>query len=606
MKTTASKGNDWALYRRLLTYVTRYTGVFVLSTIGFLAYSLANVLLADLTQFLLDSLGEAPQIGIGFVSQAAHWLWPQGDKGAIEYARIAVPVAAIVLSLLRASGYFFGNYFMNIVARGVVHYLRVEVFGALIRAPKEYMDRHTQGELVSKLTFNVEQVSGASSDALRTILRDGLTVAALIAYMLYLNWKLTMVFFAIAPLLAGVVVIVGRHFRRYSRRIQDSMGEVTQLSAESMNAFEEIRMFAATEQQNRRFFEASQVNRIQSLKLAFVQAISTPIAQILLAIALGALFWVALDPIILSGFSPGSLVAFIAAATQLGKPIRTLTNVQSIIQRGLAAAEDLFAQVDTEPEPDNGSLSLARARGDIEFEQVSFSYPESDRRVLDEVSLHIPAGAMVAFVGRSGAGKTSLIQLLCRFYAPTAGQIRLDGQSAEAYKLADYRQQFALVSQRVILFSDTIRANIAFGQGNAVTDEAIESALEAAHARAFVEALPEGIETVLGDGGGGLSGGQRQRLAIARAVLKDAPILVLDEATSALDNESEAGIQASLERASAGRTTLVIAHRLSTVERADIIVVMDEGRIVASGSHSDLIRTDGLYADLYRQGFAAS
>ena len=226
--------------------------------------------------------------------------------------------------------------------------------------------------------------------------------------------------------------------------------------------------------------------------------------------------------------------------------------------------------------------------------------------MLDEVNLHIPAGAMVAFVGRSGAGKTSLIQLLCRFYDPTAGQIRLDGQSVETFKLADYRQQFALVSQRVVLFSDTIRANIAFGQGDAVTDEAIQSALEAAHASAFVEALPQGIETVLGDGGGGLSGGQRQRLAIARAVLKDAPIVVLDEATSALDNESEAGIQASLERASAGRTTLVIAHRLSTVERADMIVVMDEGRIVASGSHRDLIRTDGLYADLYLQGFSAS
>ena len=595
--------SDLALYQRLLSYVAIYGVAFVLSIVGFIGYSVANVLLADLTQFLLDSLGESSRMGIGLVSQAVHSLWPQGDMDAVDYARIAVPVAAIVLALVRAVGYFLGNYFMNIVARGVVHRLRTEVFDALIRVPKQVIDRYTHGELVSKLTFNVEQVSGASSEALKTVIRDGLTVLALVAYMLYLNWKLTLVFFAVTPAIAGVVLVVGRHFRRYSRRIQDSMGEVTQLGNESMSAFDEIRMFSAADQQAARFYAASQFNRVQSLKLAFVQAVSTPIAQILLSIALAILFWFALDPEILAGFTPGSLVAFIAAATQLGKPIRTLTNVQSVIQRGLAASEDLFAQIDTPPERDAGQEPLERARGDIRFEGVSFAYPGDDRPVLSDISLEIPSGKMVAFVGRSGAGKSTLMHLLCRFYDPTSGAIQLDGAPIEAFRLADVRKQIALVSQRVVLFSDKVRANVAFGQQDRADDASLRQALETAQAWEFVAALPNGLDTVLGDGGDGLSGGQRQRLAIARAVLKDAPILILDEATSALDNESEAAIQASLEQVATGRTTLVIAHRLSTVERADLIVVMDQGRIVASGTHEALVAENGLYASLYQQGF---
>lgn len=606
MKSVTNRHSDWALYRRLLSYVARYSGVFLLSIFGFTLYSGANVLLADLTQFLLDSLGEAPQIDIGVVSKVSYWIWPQGDKSALDYARVAVPMAAIALAFIRATGYFLGNYFMNIVARGVVHRLRTQVFDVLIRVPKVAIDQYSHGELVSKLTFNVEQVSGACSEALKTILRDGLTVIALISYMLYLNWKLTLVFFAIAPAIAGVVLAVGRHFRRYSRRIQESMGEVTQLSNESVHAFDEIRMFAATEQQSARFRAASQFNQIQSVKLAFVQAVSTPIAQIILSFALGALFWFALDPEILAGFTAGSLVAFIAAATQLGKPIRTLTNVQSVVQRGLAAAEDLFVQIDTPLERDKGTATLSRASGELTFEDVSFTYPGSETAALDRIDLRIPAGSLVAFVGRSGAGKTSLIQLLCRFYAPSAGRILLDGHPIGELRLSDYRRQLAVVFQSIVLFSDTVRANVAFGQVDQVDDAAILAALEVAQARDFVEALPEGLDTKLGDGGGGLSGGQRQRLAIARAVLKDAPVLILDEATSALDNESEAAIQASLDSAAVGRTTLVIAHRLSTVERADLIVVMDKGKVVAVGNHAELIASKGLYSSLYQQGFAAS
>jgi len=606
LKPETHRDSDWALYRRLLTYVAHYGGAFLLSIFGFVVYSGANVLLADLTQFLLDSLGQSAQIDIGVVSKISYSLWPRGDQTALDYARVAVPIAAIALAFIRAAGYFLGNYFMNIVARGVVHRLRTQVFDVLIRVPRVAIDQYSHGELVSKLTFNVEQVSGACSEALKTMLRDGLTVIALISYMLYLNWKLTLVFFAIAPAIAGVVLAVSKHFRRYSRRIQESMGEVTQLSNESVHAFDEIRMFAATEQQSARFEAASQFNRIQSLKLAFVQAVSTPIAQIVLAFALGALFWFALDPEILAGFTAGSLVAFIAAATQLGKPIRTLTNVQSVVQRGLAAAEDLFTQIDTPLERDDGTVSLSRAAGELTFDGVSFAYPGSDNPALNDLDLHIPAGSLVAFVGRSGAGKTSLIQLLCRFYAPDAGRILLDGHPIGELRLSDYRRQLAVVFQNIVLFSDTVRANVAFGQSDQIDDAAIFAALEVAQARGFVEALPEGLDTKLSDGGGGLSGGQRQRLAIARAVLKDAPVLILDEATSALDNESEAAIQASLDAAASGRTTLVIAHRLSTVERADLIVVMDKGKIVATGNHAELMASEGLYRSLYQQGFAGS
>ena len=606
MKPETHRDSDWALYRRLLTYVAHYGGAFLLSIFGFFVYSGANMLLADLTQFLLDSLGQSAQIDIGVVSKISYWLWPRGDQTALDYARVAVPIAAIALAFIRAAGYFLGNYFMNIVARGVVHRLRTQVFDVLIRVPRVAIDQYSHGELVSKLTFNVEQVSGACSEALKTMLRDGLTVIALISYMLYLNWKLTLVFFAIAPAIAGVVLAVSKHFRRYSRRIQESMGEVTQLSNESVHAFDEIRMFAATEQQSARFEAASQFNRIQSLKLAFVQAVSTPIAQIVLAFALGALFWFALDPEILAGFTAGSLVAFIAAATQLGKPIRTLTNVQSVVQRGLAAAEDLFTQIDTPLERDDGTVSLSRAAGELTFDGVSFAYPGSDNPALNDLDLHIPAGSLVAFVGRSGAGKTSLIQLLCRFYAPDAGRILLDGHPIGELRLSDYRRQLAVVFQNIVLFSDTVRANVAFGQSDQIDDAAIFAALEVAQARGFVEALPEGLDTKLSDGGGGLSGGQRQRLAIARAVLKDAPVLILDEATSALDNESEAAVQASLDAAASGRTTLVIAHRLSTVERADLIVVMDKGKIVATGNHAELMASEGLYRSLYQQGFAGS
>ena len=595
--------SDSKLYGRLLTYAFVYKWSLFLSFLGYVVYSLGNVLLADLTQFLLDSLGGQPMAGLGFVSQASQWIWPPGDKTPTDYARIAVPVAAVVLSLGRALGFFAGSYFMNKVARSVVHVLRTQLFDVLVRAPKAHIDKYSTGELLSKVTFNVEQVSGAASDALKTMLREGLTIIALVSYMLYLNWELTAVFFIVAPAIGLVVHVVGKHFRRYSKRIQDSMGSVTEVTAESLSGLDDVRIYGATEQISERFESVSLFNKQQSLKLAFVQAISTPIIQTLLALALGALFWFALDPAVLKEFSAGSLVAFITAAAQLGKPIRTLSNIQSIIQRGLAAAEDIFEQLDTELEQNTGGSTLGEVSGRVEFHNIAFRYPGAQSDAISDVSFAVEAGQTVAVVGRSGSGKSTLVKLLARFYTPTGGQITLDGQDIQGIELANYREQLAFVPQAINLFSDTVAGNIALGSMSDSSREAVVEAAKQAQADGFVSELESDYDTLIGEQGVGLSGGQQQRVAIARALLKAAPVLILDEATSALDNESESLIQTALDASRAGRTTFVVAHRLSTIESADTVLVMDEGHVVAAGSHTSLLEQEPIYRALHQQGF---
>ena len=596
--------SDWQIYRRLLGYALPHWFMFCLSLLGYLIYSLGNVLLADLMQFLLDSLDDTVKVTSGIVSTIAYHFYDAGAQTRVEFARIAVPLAMVVIAATRASGFFMGNYCMSWVARGLIHSLRCELFNKMLVAPSTYYDSHKQGELISKITFNVEQVTGAVTKALKTVVREGLTVIALASYMLYLNWRLCLVFMAVIPVIAVVVAYVGKHFRRYSRRIQSSMGDVTQVSGESVSGYREIRIFGGQQQQRARFRQASQYNRVQNLKMAFADGLSTPVIQSLLALALAALVWFALSPDILQGFTAGSLVAFLTAATQLGKPIRQLSEVQSDIQRGLAAAEDIFAQLDLPEEADMGSFEVRRAKGDIEVRGVSFAYPGSEQLALDDVSLDIPAGRTVALVGRSGSGKTTLVQLLARFYQVGQGEILLDQVPLADYRLANLRSQLAMVSQHVTLFHDTVYNNIAYGSLANSSKEAVVAAAESAYARHFIESLPRGFETTLGENGGGLSGGQRQRIAIARAILKDAPVLILDEATSALDNESEHRIKQALDNVMANRTTIVIAHRLSTVEHADSIVVMDEGRVVARGNHQTLLQEGGLYAQLYHQKFA--
>ena len=596
--------SDWQIYRRLFGYVVPHWQMFCLSLLGYLLYAGGNVLLADLMQFLLDSLDDSAQTGKGIVAGVAYALFDSSELDRVQFARIAVPVAMVSIACGRASGFFLGNYCMNHVARSLIHTLRCEVFDRMLVAPAAHYDAHNQGALISRVTFNVEQVTGAVTKALKVVVREGLTVIALASYMLYLNWRLCLVFIAVIPVIAVVVSFVGKHFRRYSRRIQSSMGDVTQISAESISGYREIRVFGGQASQQERFRQASLYNRAQNLKLAFAEGLSTPVIQTLLAIALATLVWFALSPDILQGFTAGALVAFLTAATQLGKPIRQLSEIQSDIQRGLAASEDIFAQLDLEAEADNGHYAVPRVRGDIKVRGLSFSYPADDRLVLKNVSLDIPAGKTVALVGRSGSGKTTLVRLLARFYEIAQGEILLDDVPISRYTLANLREQLAMVSQPVTLFHDTVYNNIAYGSLADADEKSVLAAIESAYASEFIDALPQGIHTLLGDDGGGLSGGQRQRIAIARAILKDAPVLVLDEATSALDNESEHRIQRALDNVMANRSTLVVAHRLSTVEHADSIVVMDGGSVVACGSHQALLAEGGLYAQLYQQKFA--
>ncbi len=600
----ARQASDWQLYGRLLRYVLPYWWVFALSLVGYVVYSLGNVLLADMMQFLLDALNRSEAADSGLVSRVAYRLFYEEGMDKLEFTRVAFPVSLVILAFIRSMGFFVGTYFMNHVARNLIHTLRCELFDKMLVAPSAYYDSHSQGVLISKITFNVEQVSGAVTKALKIIVREGLTVVALLSYMVYLNWRLCLVFLVVAPAIALVVSVVGKHFRRYSRRIQASMGDVTQVSNESIGAYREVRIFGGQTQQSKRFFTASEYNRAQSLKLALLDALSTPVIQTLLAFSLAALVWFALKPSLLADFSAGSLVAFLTAAGQLGKPIRSLSGVQAVIQRGLAAAEDIFAQLDQEEELDHGELEAAQIQGEISFQDLSFAYPGSATEVLQHVSLDIKAGETVALVGRSGSGKSTMVQLLARFYTPSSGRILLDGKPIEDYTLVSLRRQLAMVSQDVTLFHDTVFNNIAYGTLAESGPEAVEEALESAYAKDFIAQMPNGMNTLLGDDGGGLSGGQRQRIAIARAFLKNAPVIILDEATSALDNESEHRIQKSLDTISRDRTTIIIAHRLSTVERADRIVVMDAGRIVASGTHEELLAGEGIYSQLYHQEFS--
>ena len=504
---------------------------------------------------------------------------------------------------LRGVGTFLSQYFISYVGRQVVNALRNQVFDRLMTLPSRYFDNNASGRLVSKLTFNVEQVAEATTNAVTITLREGLTIVGLLSFMFYTNWKLTLVFLAIGPLIAGVVSYASKRFRKISQRIQGSMGDITHVASESITGYRVVRTFGGEDYERERFQEVSHKNLKQSLKMASTQAISVPVIQVLVAIAIASLVWVMLSPEIRGSMSTGQLVAFITAATTMAKPIRQVTSVHATIQKGVAAAEDVFSTIDEEPEQDTGTLELERVEGNIRFDNVTFRYQEQLDNVLHQITLDIPAGQSVALVGRSGSGKSTMVSLLPRFYEIVEGDILIDGHSLKNFRLASLRAQIALVTQNVVLFNDTIASNIAYGSLGGHSEEEIREAAAKAHAMEFIERMPQGLNTMIGDNGVMLSGGQRQRLAIARALLKDAPILILDEATSALDTESERHIQEALEAVMKGRTTLVIAHRLSTIEKADRILVMENGRIIESGAHQELLALGGAYAQLHQMQF---
>lgn len=571
---------SWATYRRLLGYALPHWKLFGFSALAMAAYAATDTLFAALLKPMLDD---------SFIAR---------DPEAIRN----IPLLLMGLFLLRGITGFVSSYGMNWVGRQVIQVLRGEMFARLLRLPADYYARHTTGQLVAQLIYNVEQVSQASTNAVTILIRDTLTVAFLLGWMFYISGWLATLFLVVGPILAVLTRYVSRRYRRISRRIQDSMADVTEIASEAIEGQKVVKAFGAQDYEQAEFDRVNRKNAGLQMKHIATSAAAVPITQFMAAAVLaGVIYLATLDPM-LDQISAGDFVSFIAAMMLLMPCLKRLSTVNPALQRGIAAAEGIFVLIDTPSEPDTGTHRLERARGDVELRDVVFRYRPEQEPVLSELSFRMAPGEMVALVGRSGSGKSTLAGLLPRFHDPEQGAILLDGIDIREYRLADLRSQIALVSQDVVLFNDTVANNIAYGRpGTRRAD--IERAAGVAHADGFIRALPQGFDTVVGEKGVLLSGGQRQRLAIARAVLKDAPVLVLDEATSALDTESERAIQEALETLMQGRTTLVIAHRLSTVEKADQILVMEAGRMVEAGRHAELLAREGRYAALYRLQF---
>tara|TARA_R110001606_G_scaffold139450_1_gene277934 strand:- start:1595 stop:3235 length:1641 start_codon:yes stop_codon:yes gene_type:complete len=524
--------------------------------------------------------------------------------GSITDSRLLIPLAILGIFIARGIGTFLGGYFMAKVANNVVFDLRTSMFNKLVLLPSSYYQSIPTGRLLAKLTYDTEQVIGSITQAIRVLLREGLTVVGLLGYMIYMNWRLSLLFLLVVPLIGLLVSYASKRFRKLSTRIQNAMGGVTDVASEAIKGHEVVKIFGGSDYEKERFHMAASENRRSQLKMEMTKSLNVPIVQFILAIMMAILIWFALSPSISSHMSPGDFIAFLTAAGMLGKPIRQLTDVNSILQKGIAASYSIFDFLDLQEETDKGKVSVDRLKGDIEWHSMSFKYPNAEKLALKNITLSLPAGKTLALVGRSGSGKSTMANLIPRFYDVENGLLSIDGVSISDYKLTELRSSIALVNQQVVLFNGTIRENIAYGSLQTTSEDHIIDAANAANAWGFIQELDQGLDTMVGENGVLLSGGQRQRIAIARAILKNAPILILDEATSALDTESERAIQSALDNLMENRTTIAIAHRLSTIENADIIAVVDHGEIIEKGSHSELLAMNGAYAQLHNQQFS--
>ena len=579
-------------YRRLLGYLAPHRGRFILGILGGVLFA------ATMASFALF----AKKFGDGTLVHE--------DPRTIVW----VPLALVALFVLRGIGDFIQTFFMGQIGRQIVNQLRSEVFSHVLQLPVSYFDRNSSSVLLSRLTYNSEQIGQATTDSIIVVVRTLLTIGGSIAFLLWLNARLTLIALILGPLVGWLVSVINRKFRRYSRRIQDSMGDVTRVAKESFEAPRLIKVYNAQAHFGRQFDAVNAHNLRSNMKLILTRGISNPVVQLVTAIGAAVVLSIAISDAIHQRMSMGDLLGFLTALVSIAQPLRDLVGVAGPLQQGIAAGQSLFEVLDEPPEPQGGTFRSARVRGAVQFEDVSFAYggdPGADLvsrtrgerpAALEHVSFAVAAGESLAIVGRSGSGKSTLVNLLPRFYDVAAGSVRIDGRDVREFELKNLREHIAVVSQEVVLFNDTIRNNIAFGRE--VPDADIERAAEAAHILEFIRSQPGGLDALVGDRGMLLSGGQRQRIAIARALLKDAPILILDEATSALDTESERHIQAALAQLLRNRTTFVIAHRLSTVEQADRILVLNAGTIAESGTHAQLLAQGGLYAQLHRLQFS--
>jgi subfamily B ATP-binding cassette protein MsbA len=565
------------VYRRLLGYARPHLGMFMLGVVGMALFAATDTAMAWFIQKFVKGT---------FVERDPEILW-------------LIPIGAPILFLLRGIGDYMSVYFPGYVGRQVIKSIRSALFRHYLDLPASYYDRSSSGTLLSRLTFNIEQVAEATTTSITSLIRDSLTIIGLIGWLFHLNWQLAAFVLIVAPPMSWIIRKITRSFRRYSARIQASMGDVTRVVKEALDGHRVIKVFNAQEQEARDFEAVNEHNRRSNMKLIAGRATSNPVVQFIASLALGGVLWMALRQVAAGTMTVDIFWSFLTALLLVTAPLRRLVQAFAPMQQGLAAGASVFEVLDEKPEQYTGGRALTRLEGTLEFRDVSFEYTTEKGGVLHSVSLVVPAGKNIAIVGRSGSGKSTLVGLVPRFYDATAGEVLVDGIDVRECNLRDLRQNVALVSQDVLLFNDSIRNNIAFGIEKP-DPKAVEAAAKAAYVDEFAADLPQGLDTPVGDRGALLSGGQRQRIAIARALLKDAPILILDEAMSALDNESERRIQQALEGLMRNRTTLVIAHRLTTIEHADEIIVMEDGRIVERGTHAELVGREGAYASLKR------
>ncbi|MFT7558163.1 MAG: subfamily B ATP-binding cassette protein MsbA [Flavobacteriales bacterium] len=589
------------LYRRLLRYTYSYKRLIFISLLGFILYAIMESALISMIKLFINALEGKPTEWVdewgallGLTPELASSLW-------------FIPITMIVLAVFRGIGSYLGNFYISSLGLRVVNKLRTDVFEHLVYLPQSYHDKNNSSTLVSLIIYNIEQVTGSVTRAVKILFMDGILLVVFVVAMLAMNWKLTLAFFAITPLLAGIVFLAARYFRKVSRKIQFTIGQVTHVTKETLQSIRIVKSYNGEQFESNRFKRAANENLHYSTKFERVNALQTPIIHTIIATALATLFFLVL--LLWPKGDAGGAVVYVTFAGMIGKHIRQLSSIISLVQRGLAAAETIFAAIDEEQEQCAGVSFDEKVRGAIEFKNLNFSYNDNTPALVN-INLDIKPGETIALVGESGSGKTTLASLLLRFYKAGSGEITLDGKNLNAVNLRELRGNIALVSQMASLFSGSIKNNIVYAtkqqseqqseqQPQQQSKERLYAAIDSAYASHFIEALDNGIDSEVGEEGDRLSGGQKQRISIARALYKDAPVLILDEATSALDNESEKQIQSALEILKKGKTTIIIAHRLSTIRNADKIVVMDKGRIVECGDHNTLIELDGYYAALH-------